>query len=68
MDKCSKCNTKITQQRWVVDETIYCSPRCERGYWDSKTQKFSTKTHRFGDKQVKDKGVAGFVQEHRVKK
>lgn len=65
MTKCSKCNTKVKNQFWIVDEVVYCSPRCERSSWDAKARKWTTKFHRFGDKQVENKGVAGLAEKRK---
>lgn len=31
MNRCYKCKTRITTHLWVVGETAYCSPSCQRG-------------------------------------
>jgi hypothetical protein len=57
MTHCSKCNARIVTHLWIVDNIIFCSPRCEREVGVRKPD------HRFCDKTVKKVGVGGLVKE-----
>jgi hypothetical protein len=50
---------------WIVEGVIFCSPWCERSSYDNKNGKWTTKFHRFGDKQVENKGVAGLAEKRK---
>jgi hypothetical protein len=49
-----------------VDERVYCSPKCERYYWNPKKNKWETK-HRYSEPTVHKLGVAGLLDKYKKK-
>jgi hypothetical protein len=61
---CNKCGIKIVRQFWLVENTVLCSPKCERGEWVREGRMYEAKfkyrtNHRHSDKVVEKVGLAG---------